>query len=87
MERIVEAFDMFLQEYPLCYGYWKKYADATMKHIGVVAATDVYERGLAAVPYSVDLWSHYVTFRITKTSDDAYTIRSYAYSFMQIQGI
>jgi pre-mRNA-processing factor 39 len=29
----------------------------------------VYERGVAAVPYSVDLWSHYCAFAIQQRHD------------------
>lgn len=79
MEKIVLVFDEFLKEYPLCYGYWKKYADATTRHLGLPSAINIYERGLAAVPYSVDLWIHFLTFRMTKTNeDDPITLRKYA---------
>ena len=27
IEAAAEAFDSFLERYPYCYGYWKKYAD------------------------------------------------------------
>ena len=30
--RAREAFDAFLERYPYCYGYWKKYADLERKH-------------------------------------------------------
>ena len=52
-------YDAFLAEYPLCYGYWKKYADAEAKYVSLEEASNVYDRGVAAVPYSVDLWGHY----------------------------
>ena len=78
MDKITEVFNEFLTEYPLCYGYWKKYADAALKHYGVEASTEIYERGLGAIPYSVDLWSHYVTFRMTKSNDTPDMIRSYS---------
>jgi len=67
---------MFLQEYPLCYGYWKKYADSALKHRGIEAAIGIYERGLEAVHNSVDLWCHYLTFRMTKATDDPPVTRS-----------
>lgn len=57
--RIRQVYDAFLAEYPLCYGYWKKYADAEAKHVSLEEASIVYDRGVAAVPYSVDLWGHY----------------------------
>ena len=57
--RIRQVYDAFLAEYPLCYGYWKKYADAEAKYVSLEEASIVYDRGVAAVPYSVDLWGHY----------------------------
>ena len=57
--RIRQVYDAFLAEYPLCYGYWKKYADAEAKYVSLEEASLVYDRGVAAVPYSVDLWGHY----------------------------
>ena len=57
--RIRQVYDAFLTEYPLCYGYWKKYADAEAKYVSLEEASLVYDRGVAAVPYSVDLWGHY----------------------------
>lgn len=57
--RIRPVYDAFLAEYPLCYGYWKKYADAEAKYVSLQEASLVYDRGVAAVPYSVDLWGHF----------------------------
>eukprot|EP00210_Caulerpa_lentillifera_P000013 g12.t1 len=76
MEKIIEVFDKFLAEYPLCYGYWKKYADATERHNGLHAAMSIYERGIQSVSYSVDLWSHYLTFQINKIGQMPDVIRS-----------
>ncbi|KAK9840998.1 hypothetical protein WJX81_004975 [Elliptochloris bilobata] len=57
------VYDGFLAEYPLCYGYWKKYADAEQRHSSPEAAAAVFERGVAAVAHSVDLWNHYAACR------------------------
>ena len=59
ISRIRPVYDAFLAEYPLCYGYWKKYADAEAKYVSLQEASLVYDRGVAAVRYSVDLWGHY----------------------------
>ena len=59
-----EAFEQFLQHYPFCYGYWKKFAEYEKKHSGVEEAKKVLERGLSAIPLSVDLWIHYLNFII-----------------------
>ncbi|XP_034017499.1 pre-mRNA-processing factor 39 [Thalassophryne amazonica] len=57
-----KAFDVFFYRYPYCYGYWKKYADIEKKHGNIQVAEEVYRRGLQAIPLSVDLWLHYLTF-------------------------
>ncbi len=53
-----EAFDAFLFRYPYCYGYWKKYADFEKRKGD--KCMEVFERGLAAIPLSADLWIHYL---------------------------
>ncbi|XP_029352866.1 pre-mRNA-processing factor 39 isoform X2 [Echeneis naucrates] len=63
-----KAFDVFLLRYPNCYGYWKKYADIEKKHDNIQVADEVYRRGLQAIPLSVDLWLHYLTY-IKENSD------------------
>ena len=57
------VYNGFLAEYPLCYGYWKKYADAEQRHSSPEAAAAVFERGVAAVAHSADLWNHYAACR------------------------
>ena len=60
VEKIQSVYDTFLMSWPLCYGYWKKYADAHQRHGSPAHATEVYERAVAATPYSVDIWVHYI---------------------------
>jgi pre-mRNA-processing factor 39 len=71
-----EAYDDFLRRYPFCYGYWKKYADferlhkhyekclavGTDSHFDLSSSFKVYERGLEAIPLSVDLWLSYIGY-------------------------
>nr|XP_005992757.1 PREDICTED: pre-mRNA-processing factor 39 isoform X2 [Latimeria chalumnae] len=64
-----KAFDKFFSYYPYCYGYWKKYADLERRHGNIKCAEEVYRRGLQAIPLSVDLWIHYVTF-LKETMDN-----------------
>ncbi|KAM9704538.1 pre-mRNA-processing factor 39 [Menidia menidia] len=63
-----KSFDVFFLRYPYCYGYWKKYADLEKKNGNIQVAEEVYRRGLQAIPLSVDLWLHYLTF-IKENSD------------------
>ncbi|KAJ3606207.1 hypothetical protein NHX12_025727 [Muraenolepis orangiensis] len=65
-----KAFDAFFLHYPYCYGYWKKYADIEKKHENIQVAEEVYRRGLQAIPLSVDLWLHYLSF-IKENADPA----------------
>uniref|UniRef100_A0A8C5GMD4 Pre-mRNA-processing factor 39 n=1 Tax=Gouania willdenowi TaxID=441366 RepID=A0A8C5GMD4_GOUWI len=68
LSAVRKSFDLFFLRYPYCYGYWKKYADIEKKHGNIQVAEEVYRRGLQAVPLSVDLWLHYLTF-IKENSD------------------
>eukprot|EP00002_Diphylleia_rotans_P034158 TRINITY_DN731_c0_g1_i2.p1 TRINITY_DN731_c0_g1~~TRINITY_DN731_c0_g1_i2.p1 ORF type:complete len:399 (+),score=78.00 TRINITY_DN731_c0_g1_i2:59-1255(+) len=72
-ERFSALCESFLAEFPLCYGFWKKYADTKFKQSedesGIDAAIQVYERGIQAVSYSVDLWTSYCSFLIQRKDD------------------
>ncbi|EIE26590.1 hypothetical protein COCSUDRAFT_59113 [Coccomyxa subellipsoidea C-169] len=74
--KLREVYDAFFAEYPLCFGYWKKFADAENRHGSPEAALGVYERGVAAIPYSVDLWGHYASFKQTigASSEDVQSV-------------
>lgn len=63
MSRLRETYDAFLAVFPLCYGYWQKYADAEARHGDETRVEAVYERGVAAIPNSADLWAHYCQWK------------------------
>lgn len=76
VEAAREAYDAFLSHYPYCYGYWRKFADYEKRKGSKKKCLEVLERGLKAIPLSVDLWIHYLNhMKATKTEDHAY-IRS-----------
>ncbi|KAM4621804.1 pre-mRNA-processing factor 39 isoform 1-T1 [Polymixia lowei] len=54
------ALGAFLARYPLCYGYWKKFADLERRAGYNSKAEEVCVEGLQAIPLSVDLWIHYI---------------------------
>jgi pre-mRNA-processing factor 39 len=56
------AYDSFLAEFPLCFGYWKKYAEAEKRADNIDLAIQVYERGVQSVPYSPEIWAAYAGF-------------------------
>ncbi|KAK3535871.1 hypothetical protein QTP70_021169 [Hemibagrus guttatus] len=55
-----QALSAFLARYPLCYGYWKKFADLERRAGHNDKAEEVCVQGLTAIPLSVDLWIHYI---------------------------
>ncbi|XP_041845315.1 pre-mRNA-processing factor 39 [Melanotaenia boesemani] len=54
------ALEAFLIRYPLCYGYWKKFADLERRSGYNDRAEEVCIQGLQVIPLSVDLWIHYI---------------------------
>ncbi|XP_071919102.1 pre-mRNA-processing factor 39-1 isoform X3 [Coffea arabica] len=72
--KIRKVYDAFLVEFPLCYGYWKKYADHEARLGSMDKVVEVYERAVQGVTYSVDMWLHYCIFAIS-TYGDPETIR------------
>lgn len=72
--KIRKVYDAFLVEFPLCYGYWKKYADHESRLGSIEKVVEVYERAVQGVTYSVDIWLHYCIFAIS-TYGDPDTIR------------
>jgi pre-mRNA-processing factor 39 len=54
-----EALDVLLDEWPLCFGYWKRRAELEFAHASEAAAVAVYERAVVPCAYSVDMWALY----------------------------
>lgn len=75
-ENAREAYDKFLELYPYCYGYWRKFADFEKRNNNKEECEVVFQRGLNAIPLSVDLWIHYMTYLKTHHTDDVDHIRS-----------
>ncbi|XP_061961590.1 pre-mRNA-processing factor 39-1-like isoform X2 [Populus nigra] len=67
--KIRKVYDAFLGEFPLCYGYWKKYADHEARLGFVDKFVEVYERAVLGVTYSVDIWLHYCMSAISMYGD------------------
>ncbi|POS85859.1 hypothetical protein EPUL_003822 [Erysiphe pulchra] len=64
-----DAYDRFLAKFPLLFGYWKKYADLEFSIAGTEAAEMVFERGVASITTSVDLWTDYCAFKVETCHD------------------
>jgi len=71
-----KAFTDFLALFPLCYGYWQKYADYTMKLCSADPdvqsnVTAIYEKAVHGIGQSVDMWMHYINFLQQSKADGA----------------
>lgn len=76
IENAREAYNKFLELYPYCYGYWRKFADFEKRNSNKEECEFVFHRGLKAIPLSVDLWIHYMTYLKTYYTDNVDFIRS-----------
>jgi pre-mRNA-processing factor 39 len=74
--KIRKVYDAFLGEFPLCYGYWKKYADHKARLGGKEKIVEVYEQAVKAVTDSVDIWMHYTSYAM-ESFEDPEEIRRY----------
>ncbi|KAI9005438.1 hypothetical protein CLU79DRAFT_595778 [Phycomyces nitens] len=68
--QVETIYDSFLTKFPLCFGYWKKYADWELNIHGADEAEKVYERGVSAIRNSIDLWNHYCDFVLGQPEKD-----------------
>ena len=71
---IARALELLLKRFPLCYGYWKKLAEAKARLVGddesaaLAAASEVFERGLAHVGATPELWLSFATKLISSSA-------------------
>ncbi|KAK0182825.1 hypothetical protein PV327_000920 [Microctonus hyperodae] len=70
-----EAYNKFLERYPYCYGYWRKYADYEKKKGDPENVQTVFDKGLKAISLSVDLWLHYINHCKTVYEKDEIQLR------------
>ncbi|KAK9696904.1 hypothetical protein RND81_08G004400 [Saponaria officinalis] len=69
IDKISLVYDSFLSEFPLCYGYWKKYAEHYARLRSVENVVQIFERAVEAVPYSVGVWVDYCSFGVSSFED------------------
>jgi len=69
LEKICLVYDSFLSEFPLCYGYWRKYSEHMIRLCTVDKAVEVFERAVQAATYSVGVWVDYFGFAISVFQD------------------
>ncbi|XP_025191003.1 LOW QUALITY PROTEIN: pre-mRNA-processing factor 39-like [Melanaphis sacchari] len=69
------AYSKFLELYPLCYGYWKKYANFEKRNNNINEFKKILENGLNAIPVSVDLWIYYTDYLKLESNNEDVFIR------------
>lgn len=69
IEVISLVYRSFLLEFPLCHGYWIKYAAHKARLCTYEDVVEVYEQAVQAVPHSVDLWVSYCGFGMSVYED------------------
>ncbi|MFS7931744.1 putative tetratricopeptide-like helical domain superfamily [Helianthus anomalus] len=69
IKAISSVYESFLSWFPLCHGYWKKYADHMERLCNVDKAVGVFEQAVQSATYSVGLWVDYCSFSIHAFAD------------------
>ncbi|KAF5738297.1 hypothetical protein HS088_TW13G01193 [Tripterygium wilfordii] len=69
IEKICLVYESFLSKFPLCYGYWRKYAYHKIHFCGIDKGVEVFERAVQSATFSVDVWVDYCSFGISAFED------------------
>ena len=69
MEKLCLVYDNFLSKFPLCYGYWRKYATHMIHLCTIDKVVEVFERAVESATYSVEVWADYCSFCVSAFED------------------
>ena len=69
IEQRRKAYTAVLDEYPLCWVYWKRLAEVELQDGSVTRAFEVLGSGLAKFPNSIDLWICYLEVLQSQQND------------------
>ncbi|XP_024963476.1 uncharacterized protein LOC112503718 isoform X2 [Cynara cardunculus var. scolymus] len=69
IKAISSVYESFLSLFPLCHGYWKKYADHQARLCTMEKAVEIFEQAVQSATYSVGLWVDYCSFSILAFAD------------------
>ena len=59
-----------MQEYPLCYGYWRKLADIYAVQGLDEQVIQAYEDSLKYLPVCVEIWAAYCGWKAAKKGEE-----------------
>ena len=66
----IEIYQRILEEYPLCYGFWRKLADIYAVQGDEAQVVRTYEKSFEYLPVCVELWTAYCGWASTKKSEE-----------------
>ncbi|KEH20704.1 Pre-mRNA-processing factor 39, putative [Medicago truncatula] len=69
VEKICVVYKHFLSEFPLCHGYWRKYAAHMTQLSTMDKVVEVFEQAVSAATYSVGMWVDYCSFGMSSFED------------------
>jgi pre-mRNA-processing factor 39 len=75
LDSVREAFGALLVEYPLCYGYWRKWANKEVEAGNVHAALQIMQDSVTRAPFVHELWTQYCTVAINSQLYDDDSLR------------
>ncbi|KAG4999989.1 hypothetical protein JHK87_021061 [Glycine soja] len=75
-EKICLVYNHFLSKFPLCHGYWRKYAAHMTRLCTTDKVVEVFEKAVLAATYSVGMWVDYCSFGMSAFEDPS-DIRSF----------
>eukprot|EP00475_Leptophrys_vorax_P022387 TRINITY_DN3047_c0_g1_i1.p1 TRINITY_DN3047_c0_g1~~TRINITY_DN3047_c0_g1_i1.p1 ORF type:complete len:625 (+),score=149.60 TRINITY_DN3047_c0_g1_i1:1725-3599(+) len=76
LDAMREAFGALLVEWPLCYGYWRKWSNKEVEAGNVHAALQIMQDAVTRAPFVHELWTHYCTIAIDSRLYDEDSLRS-----------
>ncbi|KAG5025253.1 hypothetical protein JHK86_021167 [Glycine max] len=68
-EKICLVYNHFLSKFPLCHGYWRKYAAHMTRLCTTDKVVEVFEKAVLAATYSVGMWVDYCSFGMSAFED------------------
>ncbi|KAK6204994.1 uncharacterized protein RJT21DRAFT_117474 [Scheffersomyces amazonensis] len=74
LELLRVSYIKFLDKYPLLFNYWIKFAEWEFKLGNTERAIQIYEDSLHHLSYSIEIWIHYLKFKLMTINDNLFEI-------------
>jgi pre-mRNA-processing factor 39 len=80
LSSIREVFPALLEHYPLCFGYWRKWASKE-DH---VKALELLQQAVQHAPYVHEIWTKYCSVAVDSMMYPPHDLRAYGYCFYSV---